>query len=54
MTATGPGVWSAEETTLLKALASGLGTALRHKQMRSTLSQTRTQLAEMMALGGTR
>lgn len=47
-------VWTAEETTLLKALASGLGTALRHRQMRSSLSQTRTQLAEMMALGGTR
>jgi GAF domain-containing protein len=44
-------VWSAEELTLLKALASGLGTALRHKQMRSSLSQTRTQLAEMMAIG---
>ncbi len=47
-------VWTAEETTLLKALAGGLGTALRHRQMRSSLSQTRTQLAEMMALGGTR
>ncbi|MFL5349256.1 MAG: GAF domain-containing protein [Hyalangium sp.] len=44
-------VWTAEETTLLKALAGGLGTALRHRQMRSSLSQTRTQLAEMMALG---
>ncbi|MBN1204298.1 MAG: GAF domain-containing protein [Myxococcaceae bacterium] len=42
--------WSAEELTLLKALAGGLGTALRHRQMRSSLSQTRTQLAEMMAL----
>lgn len=49
-----PRVWTAEETTLLKALAGGLGTALRHRQMRSSLSQTRTQLAEMMALGGTR
>lgn len=47
-------VWTAEETTLLKALASGLGTALRHRQMRSSLSQTRTQLAEMMALGTAR
>lgn len=47
-------VWTAEETTLLKALAGGLGTAMRHRQMRSSLSQTRTQLAEMMALGGTR
>jgi GAF domain-containing protein len=47
-------VWTAEETTLLKALAGGLGTALRHRQMRSSLSQTRTQLAEMMALGATR
>jgi GAF domain-containing protein len=49
-----PHVWTAEETTLLKALAGGLGTALRHKQMRSSLSQTRTQLAEMMLLSGTR
>ncbi len=49
-----PRVWSAEEVTLLKALAGGLGTALRHKQMRSSLSQTRTQLAEMMLLSGTR
>ncbi|WP_224361159.1 GAF domain-containing protein [Hyalangium versicolor] len=49
-----PRVWTAEETTLLKALAGGLGTALRHRQMRSSLSQTRTQLAEMMALAGTR
>jgi GAF domain-containing protein len=49
-----PRVWSATETTLLKSLAGGLGTALRHKQMRSSLSQTRTQLAEMMLLGGTR
>jgi GAF domain-containing protein len=49
-----PRVWSADEATLLKSLASGLGTALRHKQMRSSLSQTRTQLAEMMLLGGTR
>jgi GAF domain-containing protein len=49
-----PRVWSANEGTLLKALASGLSTALRHKQMRSSLSQTRTQLAEMMLLGGTR
>jgi GAF domain-containing protein len=49
-----PRVWSAAEGTLLKSLASGLGTALRHKQMRSSLSQTRTQLAEMMLLGGTR
>ncbi|HVG57971.1 MAG TPA: GAF domain-containing protein [Hyalangium sp.] len=47
-------VWSAGETSLLKALAGGLGTALRHKQMRSSLSQTRTQLAEMMLLSGTR
>ncbi|WP_224242264.1 GAF domain-containing protein [Hyalangium gracile] len=47
-------VWTAEETTLLKALAGGLGTALRHRQMRSSLSQTRTQLAEMMALGAGR
>jgi GAF domain-containing protein len=47
-------VWSAEEVTLLKALANGLGTALRHKQMRSNMSQTRTQLAEMMMLSGTR
>jgi GAF domain-containing protein len=47
-------VWTAEETTLLKALAGGLGTALRHRQMRSSLSQTRTQLAEMMALGAAR
>ena len=47
-------VWSAEETTLLKALAGGLGTALRHRQMRSSLSQTRTQLAEMMAMGAAR
>lgn len=44
-------VWSAEEVTLLKALASGLGSALRHRQMRSSLSQTRTNLREMMALG---
>jgi GAF domain-containing protein len=50
----GPRVWSAGEVSLLKALASGLGTALRHKQMRSSLSQTRTQLAEMMLLGVTR
>jgi GAF domain-containing protein len=50
----GPRVWGAGETSLLKALASGLGTALRHKQMRSSLSQTRTQLAEMMLLSGTR
>jgi len=49
-----PRVWTAEETTLLKALANGLGTALRHKQMRSNMSQTRTQLAEMMLLSGTR
>lgn len=49
-----PRVWSAGEISLLKALAGGLGTALRHKQMRSSLSQTRTQLAEMMLLGGTR
>jgi GAF domain-containing protein len=49
-----PRVWTAEEVTLLKALAAGLGTALRHKQMRSSLSQTRTQLAEMMLLSGTR
>jgi GAF domain-containing protein len=49
-----PRVWSAVETSLLKALAGGLGTALRHKQMRSSLSQTRTQLAEMMLLSGTR
>jgi len=49
-----PRVWSAGETSLLKALAGGLGTALRHKQMRSSLSQTRTQLAEMMLLSGTR
>ncbi len=42
--------WSLEENTLLKSLASGLGTALRHRQMRSSLSQTRTQLAEMMVL----
>jgi GAF domain-containing protein len=47
-------VWSAEETTLLKSLAGGLGTALRHKTMRSNMSQTRTQLAEMMLLSGTR
>jgi GAF domain-containing protein len=44
-------VWTIGELTLLKALAGGLGTALRHKNMRSSLSQTRTQLAEMMALG---
>jgi GAF domain-containing protein len=50
----GPRVWNAVETSLLKALAGGLGTALRHKQMRSSLSQTRTQLAEMMLLSGTR
>jgi GAF domain-containing protein len=50
----GPRVWSAGEVSLLKALAAGLGTALRHKQMRSSLSQTRTQLAEMMLLSGTR
>lgn len=49
-----PRVWTAEEVTLLKSLASGLGTALRHKQMRSNLSQTRTQLAEMVLLSGTR
>ena len=49
-----PRVWTAEEVTLLKSLAAGLGTALRHKQMRSNLSQTRTQLAEMMLLSGTR
>jgi GAF domain-containing protein len=49
-----PRVWTAGEVSLLKALAGGLGTALRHKQMRSSLSQTRTQLAEMMLLGGTR
>jgi GAF domain-containing protein len=49
-----PRVWTAEETSLLKALANGLGTALRHKQMRSSLSQTRTQLAEMMLLSATR
>ncbi|HYH96278.1 GAF domain-containing protein [Hyalangium sp.] len=47
-------VWTAAETTLLKSLAGGLGTALRHKQMRSSLSQTRTQLAEMMLLSATR
>lgn len=50
----GPRVWNAVETSLLKALAGGLGTALRHKQMRSSLSQTRTQLAEMMLLSATR
>lgn len=49
-----PRVWSAGELSLLKALAGGLSTALRHKQMRSSLSQTRTQLAEMMLLSGTR
>jgi GAF domain-containing protein len=49
-----PRVWGAGETSLLKALAGGLSTALRHKQMRSSLSQTRTQLAEMMLLSGTR
>lgn len=49
-----PRVWTAGEISLLKALAGGLGTALRHKQMRFSLSQTRTQLAEMMLLGGTR
>lgn len=47
-------VWTAEEVTLLKSLAGGLGTALRHKQMRSNLSQTRTQLAEMVLMSGTR
>lgn len=49
-----PRVWSSLEVTLLKSLASGLATALRHQQMRSSLSQTRTQLAEMMMLGATR
>jgi GAF domain-containing protein len=43
-------IWSADELTLLKSLAGGLGTALRHRQMRSSLSHTRTQLAEMMSL----
>jgi GAF domain-containing protein len=47
-------VWTSGEVTLLKSLANGLGTALRHKQMRSNMSQTRTQLAEMMMLSGTR
>jgi GAF domain-containing protein len=46
--------WGALEVTVLKSLAGGLGTALRHRQMRSSLSQTRTQLAEMMLLSGTR
>jgi GAF domain-containing protein len=46
--------WGPLELTVLKSLASGLGTALRHRQMRSSLSQTRTQLAEMMLLSGTR
>jgi GAF domain-containing protein len=43
-------VWSAEEVILLKSLASGLSAALRHRQMRSSLAQTRSQLREMMAL----
>ncbi|SET90058.1 GAF domain-containing protein [Stigmatella erecta] len=43
-------VWTAEEVILLKSLASGLSSALRHRQMRSSLSQTRSQLREMMAL----
>ena len=42
--------WGSLELTVLKSLAGGLGTALRHLQMRSSLSQTRTQLAEMMLL----
>jgi GAF domain-containing protein len=46
--------WGPLELTVLKSLAGGLGTALRHLQMRSSLSQTRTQLAEMMLLSGTR
>ncbi|HEX8704630.1 MAG TPA: GAF domain-containing protein [Myxococcaceae bacterium] len=46
--------WGSLEVTVLKSLAGGLGTALRHLQMRSNLSQTRTQLAEMMLLSGTR
>jgi GAF domain-containing protein len=46
--------WGPLEITVLKSLAGGLGTALRHRQMRSNLSQTRTQLAEMMMLSGTR
>jgi GAF domain-containing protein len=46
--------WGPLEVTVLKSLAGGLGTALRHLQMRSNLSQTRTQLAEMMLLSGTR
>lgn len=48
-----PRIWTAEETTLLKALAGGLGTVLRHQQMRFSLSRTRTQLAGMRLLGGT-
>lgn len=47
-------VWSTAEVTLLKSLASGLGTALRHRQMRSSLSKTRTQLAEMMSFSASR
>ncbi|MDY7226783.1 GAF domain-containing protein [Hyalangium rubrum] len=47
-------VWNAGELALLKSLAGGLATALRHQQMRSSLSQTRTQLAEMMLLGASR
>ncbi len=46
--------WGALEVTVLKSLAGGMGTALRHLQMRSNLSQTRTQLAEMMLLSATR
>jgi len=46
--------WGALEVTVLKSLAGGMATALRHLQMRSNLSQTRTQLAEMMLLSGTR
>lgn len=46
--------WGPLEMTVLKSLAGGLSTALRHRQMRSNLSQTRTQLAEMMMLSGTR
>jgi len=46
--------WGSLEVTVLKSLAGGLGTALRHRQMRSSLSQTRTQLAEMMMMSGTR
>lgn len=49
-----PRAWTAEETVLLKALAGGLGTALRHKHMRASLSQARSRLAEMVLMGGTR